>query len=370
MDIALAGLVCVILAVISKKLSLPSVPSYILAGLVLGSGGLGILRADEVSNAIAEAGVIMLLFYIGVNLNPKEISEKREMIFHSGLYDFLINFSVIYIISVLAGFSHVQAFLVASALYISSSAIVLQSLIENRKLIYRESEIVIWIMVFEDIVIAILIVLNNPESSDLFLFMVKVLVFTAITYMLSSYMPRLLGSLFQREDEIPALFAFTVALLGIAFEEFFHIPAGYSAIMLGLMLSGIKKLREIILPFKDVFLVLFFFFFGISVKLSTDGLILGIALAAVAAAGKITSGLITGRYLLKSWLSGLEIGLDTVARGEFSIFLIFAFGIGSEISAVTTAVIITSIAGAFMSKNSERIKSLAFRMAERVSRTR
>ncbi len=369
MDIALAGLICVILAVISKKLSLPSVPSYILAGLILGSGGLDLLRADEVSNAIAEAGVIMLLFYIGVNLNPREISEKKGMIFHSGLYDFLINFSLIYAISFLVGFSHVQAFLVASALYISSSAIVLQSLIENRKLMYRESEIVIWIMVFEDIAIALLIVLNNPESSGLFLFLVKILVFTAITYMLSNYMPRLLGGLFQREDEIPALFAFTVALLGIAFEEFFHIPAGYTAIMLGLMLSGIKKLREIILPFKDVFLVLFFFFFGISVTLSADGLILGLIFAAVAISGKVISGLITGRHLLKSWQSGLEIGLDTVARGEFSIFLIFAFGIGKEISTVTTAVIITSILGAFMSRNSERIISLASRMAEKVSKT-
>ncbi len=369
MDIAIAGLVCVVLAAISKKFSLPSVPAYILAGLIFGSGGLGLFTADKVSDTIAEAGVIMLLFYIGLNLNPREISEKKGMIFHSGLYDFLINFSLIYIISVLAGFDHTRAFLVASALYISSSAIVLQSLIENRKLIYRESEIVIWIMVFEDIVIALLIVLNNPETSDLIFFMLKVLILTALTYLLSGYMPKLIGGLFQREDEVPALFAFTVALLGVAFEEFFQIPAGYTAIMLGLMLSGIKRLKEIILPFKDVFLVLFFFFFGISVNLSTNGLVLGLVLAAVAIAGKIISGLITGRHLLKSWLSGLEIGLDTVARGEFSIFLIFAFGSGSEVSAVTAAVVITSIIGAFLSKNSEKIKISASKMAERFSST-
>ncbi len=365
MNIALAGLICAILAVASKKLSLPPVPAYILAGLILGETGFGVLKGDEVSNSIAEAGVIMLLFYIGLNLNPGEISEKKKTIFHSGLYDFVINFTLIYGISILAGFTHVQAFLIASALYISSSAIVLQSLIENRKLMFRESEVVIWIMVFEDIAIALLIVLNNPESSDLLLFMVKILAFTALTYWLSNHMPRLLGILFTRDDEIPVLLAFTAALLGIAFEEFFRIPAGFTAIMLGLMLSGIKNIREIVLPFKDVFLVLFFFFFGISVNLSSEGFVDGLILAAAAVAGKVISGMITGRYLFRSWLSGLEIGLDTVARGEFSIFLIFAFGTGKEVSAVTTAVIITSVLGAFLAKNSAKIRNMVSEFAER-----
>ncbi len=365
MDLALAGLICAILAVTSKKLSLPPVPAYILAGLILGETGFGILKGDEVSNTIAEAGVIMLLFYIGLNLNPKEISEKKKTIFHSGLYDFVINFALIYGISILVGFTHVQSFLIASALYISSSAIVLQSLIENRKLMFRESEVVIWIMVFEDIAIALLIVLNNPEGSDLLAFMVKVLAFTAITYLLSGYIPGIFGGFFSRDDEIPALFAFTAALLGIAFEEFFGIPAGYSAIMLGLMFSGIKNLREIILPFKDVFLVLFFFFFGISVNLSSNALVDGLIFAVVAIAGKVLSGMITGRHLFKSWLSGLEIGLDTVARGEFSVFLIFAFGVGREVSAVTAAVIITSVVGAFLARNSRRIKTMLSKLAEK-----
>ncbi len=365
MDIALAGLICVILAIISKRLSLPSVPVYILAGLFFGETGLGILNGDQLSNALAEAGVIMLLFYIGVNLNPKEISEKKRTIFHSGLYDFIVNFTLIYVISSLMGYSHTQAFLIASALYISSSAIVFQSLIENRKLMFRESEIVIWIMVFEDIAIAILIVLNNPETSELFLFTAKVLIFTVITYYLSNHIPKILGGFFSREDEIPVLFAFTIALLGIAFEEFFGIPAGYSAIMLGLMFSGIKNIREIILPFKDVFLILFFFFFGISVNLLPDGMIYGLLFAVSAIFGKIISGMITGRYILKSWISGIEIGLDTVARGEFSLFLIFAFGSDAESSVVVTAVIITSIVGSFLSKNSMRIKSWLLDFSEK-----
>ncbi|WP_456368471.1 cation:proton antiporter [Geoglobus sp.] len=352
MDLVLAGVICSLLALTAKKISFPAIPAYILGGILLGSSGMGVIRGDEVSRSIAEIGVIFLLFYIGLHINPKEISEKRKTIISAGTYDFVVNFSLTFTFAMLAGFSFQQSFLLASALYISSSAIVIQSLIENRKLIMREAETVVWIMVFEDIVIAVLIILNSLDTSTLLAFAVKLGAFTAATYLLSNYMPKLASGVFSRDDEVPALLAFSIAMLGIAFEEFFHIPAAYAALMFGMMLSGIRRVEEIILPFKDVFRILFFFFFGITAEIRGDSLLLGVILAFLAVVGKVTSGILTGIRVFGSWRSGIEIGIDTIARGEFSVFLAFAFGDEGIVSAITTMVIITSIAGAWMSKHS------------------
>ncbi|AKG91798.1 Kef-type K+ transport system, membrane component [Geoglobus ahangari] len=365
MDLVIAGIICSVLALIAKRISFPAIPAYIIVGILLGSSGLGVIRGDEVSRSIAEIGVIFLLFYIGLHINPKEISEKRRTIVSAGIYDFVVNFSLTFIFAMLAGFSFQQSFLLASAIYISSSAIVIQSLIENRKLIMREAETVVWIMVFEDIVIAILIILNSLDPSTLLLFAVKLSVFTAAIYILSNYTPKYAAGVFSRDDEVPALLAFSLAMLGLAFEEFFHIPAAYAALMLGMMLSGIRRVEEIILPFKDVFLILFFFFFGVTAEISGEAVTLGIILSALAIVGKVTSGIITGMRVFGSWKSGIEIGIDTIARGEFSVFLAFAFGDERIVSAITTAVLITSVTGAIMSKHSFAIAEKLEKIVER-----
>ena len=362
MDLVFAGIICSALALIAKRISFPAIPAYIIAGIILGSSGLGVIKGDEVSRSIAEIGVIFLLFYIGLHINPKEITEKRKTIVSAGTYDFLVNFSLTFVFAMIAGFSFQQSFLLASAIYISSSAIVIQSLIENRKLIMREAETVVWIMVFEDVVIAILIILNSLDPSTLLAFAVKLAVFTAITYFLSGHMPRYAEGVFSRDDEVPALLAFSLAMLGLAFEEFFHIPAAYAALMLGMTLSGIRKVEEVIVPFKDVFLIIFFFFFGITAEISGENFALGVVLSILAISGKLISGVLTGMKVFGSWRSGIEIGIDTIARGEFSIFLAFAFGDERIVSAITIAVIITSIAGAVMSKHSYAIAEMAERL--------
>ncbi|AIY90789.1 cation:proton antiporter [Geoglobus acetivorans] len=364
MEIAIAGLVCLIFAIIARKLSFPAIPVYIIAGLALGSSGFGILQADEVSKKIAEFGVVFLLFYIGLHINPREIGAKRKTIFASGFYDLLINFALVFILLSVTGFELSRAFIIASSLYISSSAIVLQSLIENRKLILKEAEIIVWMMVFEDIVIAILIVLNSIGFSDLMYFFAKLTVFTVTVLILSNTAPKYLDRAMERDDEVPLLLVFSAGLLGLAIEELFQIPYAYAAILIGLMFSQVKSVEEMVIPFKDVFLILFFFFFGVSTKFDMGGLALGIVLALVAISGKVASGLLTGLRTEKSWKSGLEIGLNTIARGEFSIFMAFAFGDVLTASAITVTVLITSILGSLTSRYSEKIISILGRASQ------
>ncbi|PKG31586.1 cation:proton antiporter, partial [Methanoregula sp.] len=62
----IALFVCLVLALISKYLSVPAIPFYILAGIVLGKAGIGIVQSDEISQFFSEIGLLFLLFFMGL----------------------------------------------------------------------------------------------------------------------------------------------------------------------------------------------------------------------------------------------------------------------------------------------------------------
>ncbi|AEA46715.1 cation:proton antiporter [Archaeoglobus veneficus] len=350
MNIPVALLICALLALAVRRFSLPPIPAYIVAGLALGKAGLGIFEPDEVTKSLSELGIVFLLFYVGLELNPRKIAEKGSEIAVSGLVDFAVNFSFGFLVALLFGFSFVESFVIASAIYISSSAIVIQSLIENRKLIFSEAETIIWLMVFEDILLILLILAISADVSELILFFAKVILLACAVFVPARLLHRHLASIFHRNDEVPILLAFSLASLAAYAASTLEIPEALAAIFLGIALSGIREVEVLIQPFKEVFLVIFFFFFGVSVELGYIDSILITSLILIAILGKLLGGLIIGRIVHKSTRSGVEIGTSIVARGEFSIFLASLYGLSHISSIITLLVVATSIIGSVSAK--------------------
>jgi len=106
-------------------------------------------------------------------------------------------------------------------------------------------------------------------------------------------------------------------------------------------------------PFKDVFMVIFFVFFGITINLSGSvsmGVIAIICLLAIAS--KLISGVLTGLALYGSARSGLEIWANTIGRSEFSIALAALYGSPPVAVTIAVMVIVTSLVGSFAAKYS------------------
>jgi CPA2 family monovalent cation:H+ antiporter-2 len=104
-------------------------------------------------------------------------------------------------------------------------------------------------------------------------------------------------------------------------------------------------------PFKDVFLVVFFVFFGITINLSGGmdmTMILTISLLAIVS--KFISGILAGIFIHESALAGIEIWGNTIGRGEFSIALAALYGSPLVATVIAAMVIVTSIVGAFTAK--------------------
>ena len=357
--IVLALFVCLILALITKYLSVPAIPFYILAGVLLGKAGLGMVASDEISRFFSEMGLIFLLFFMGLGLKPERIAANRSAVLVSGIIDLNVNMIIGFIAAYLLGFSITESLIVASAFYISSTAMAITSLIENRKLMLREAETVIWLMVFEDLVLIIFLAILSAGDQNLVLFLAKILGVLAVLYALAHYGKEFLISILDRDDELPIIFTFAAVLTTASVSIFLGVPATMMVIALGVAFATTDPdaFEQHARPFKDVFLVVFFVFFGVSIDFSGGVnwyMITIICLLAIVS--KLISGILTGIYMHGSALSGLEIWGNTIGRGEFSIAIAVLYGsplVGTTIAAM---VIVTSIIGSFTAKYSTSLR--------------
>ena len=353
--IVLALFICLVLALVTKYLSVPAIPFYIIAGVVLGKAGLGIVASDEISHFFSEMGLIFLLFFMGLGLKLERIAANRSAVLTSGIIDLNVNMFIGFAASYLLGFTLVESLIVASAFYISSTAMALTSLIENRKLMMKEADTIIWLMVFEDLVLIIFLALISAGDQNLIIFAVKILFVLGILYVLAHYGKEFLISILDRDDELPILFTFAAVLTTASFSMYLGVPETMMVIALGAAFATTDPdaFEQHARPFKDVFLVVFFVFFGVTIDLSGGVNIFVIAIICVLAiVSKLISGLLTGIFIHGSALSGLEIWGNTIGRGEFSIALAVLYGspvVGTTIAAM---VIVTSIFGAFTAKYS------------------
>jgi monovalent cation:H+ antiporter-2, CPA2 family len=366
--IALALGICLVLALASRRLSMPPIPFYILAGLAIGKSGLALVQPSPVSDFFVELGLIFLLFYVGLELKPERLLAKRSTFLRVGLLDLNINLAIGFVAALVLGFSLFEAVVIGSAFYISSSAITFASLIENRKLILRESETVVWMMLFEDIVLILLIVILHSGRSIPIDIFVKMALMVAAFFAAAHWGREPIRRILDRDDEIPVLVTFTVVVAVAFFARAIEVPETLIVIALGAALSTTypSVLEQQARPFKDVFLVLFFVFFGISVDFSSHlGLVSLAAIGLAAVGSKILSGMIIGRKIHGSSTAGIEIWSNTIARGEFSIILATLYGSAMVSSTIAAIVILTSITGSFTSRYSPLMKRCLVRLQSR-----
>jgi CPA2 family monovalent cation:H+ antiporter-2 len=368
--IVLALFICLILVLITKYLSVPAIPFYILAGVLLGKAGLGLVTSDEISNFFSGLGLIFLLFFMGLGLKPERIAANRSAVLTSGIIDLNVNMIIGFVAAYLLGFSISESLIVASAFYISSTAMAITSLIENRKLMLREAETVIWLMVFEDLILIIFLALISAGNQNLIVFLVKILGVLAVLYALAHYGKEFLISILDRDDELPIIFTFVAVLTTASVSMYLGIPETMMVIALGVAFATTDPdaFEQHARPFKDVFLVVFFVFFGVTIDFSGGVnwfMITIICLLAIVS--KLISGILTGIFIHRSALSGLEIWGNTIGRGEFSIAIAVLYGSPLVGTTIAVMVIVTSIIGSFTAKYSASLRKAIMHLGRKKS---
>lgn len=357
--IVLALFICLLLAIVTKHLSIPPVPFYILGGILLGKSGLSLVTSDEISYFFSQMGLLFLLFFMGLELKIDRIISNPKTVVTSGLIELTIDMGVGFVAAYLLGFSLQESLVIASAFYVTSTALVISSLIENRKLMMKEAETIVWLMVFDDIVLIVILAFLSVGDQNLIIFFAKIAGALAVMYAIAHYGKEFLIGILDRSDELPILFTFGAVLTTASFSMYLGIPETMMVIALGVALatSDPDAFEQHARPFRDVFLVVFFVFFGITVDLSgqMDFFVIGV-ICVLAVASKMLSGLLIGIFVHGSLSSGIEIGGSIISRGEFSIAIAALYGSPPVVAVIAAMVIVTSIVGAFTAKYTVRFR--------------
>ena len=278
LEISLVIVIAAVIAGLMKLIKQPIVIGYIIAGLILGPQLFHILRSSETFHIFSEMGIAILLFIVGLHLNPKEFAAFGKSAFLIGLSQIFLTSTFGFILATLLGFGLVEAIYLAVALSFSSTIVVLKLIADKRELEKLYARIVIGILLIQDIFAAIALILASTfsngsiEIAPFFLLVVKGILLVTGVYLIGNYVLPKLGRFFAQSQEY--LFLFSLAWgFGLAslFKHFgFSLEIG--ALIAGVALSVSPYSQEISAKLKslrDFFVVIFFITLGTQISFST-----------------------------------------------------------------------------------------------------
>jgi CPA2 family monovalent cation:H+ antiporter-2 len=333
-----------LLGLIASRFGLSAIPAYLLAGLLLGPNEprvLSLIQPSEVTEFVAEVGVVFLLFFLGLEFTLGRLARTRRHALVGGTIDFAVNAGVGLVVGVAAFGVSFTALILASAIYVSSSAVTVKGLIDFRRLADDETDLVLAILVAEDVVIALVLGFAagaGATGSETMITLAKAMGFVAgslaVSKWLSGAIDRFLDRL-PREFFLLAVFGFLVGMAAVA--EELGLSSAIGALMAGVVLSETSvrpEIEERFFSFRDVFAALFFFVFGLSIDISAVGQfgwILALAVA-LTVAGKVGGGYLAGISGGFTPRQSFNAGVALVAHGEFTVILA---GLASENPAIS-----------------------------------
>ncbi|WP_084079414.1 cation:proton antiporter [Demequina sp. NBRC 110057] len=369
------GIILLVLAGLGRlaaRIGIPSIPLYLLAGVLMGDGGLiPVSAGEEFLEVGAEIGVVLLLLLLGLEYSPQDLRNGLKSNWVAGLVDGLANGVPGFAVGLMLGWSPTASLLLAGVTYISSSGIIARLLDDFDRVANRETPVLLSILVMEDLVMAVflpitgvLLVGATLAQGALAAGIALGLVFLAFVVSLrfSERISRLVHS-HSRELLLLTVLGLTFLVAGLA--DAVQVSAAVGAFLLGLTLSGqvADDVRGLLPPLRDVFGGLFFVFFGLSIdpRDLIPVLLPALGLALVTAATKIATGVFAARRNGIGPKGQWRTGLSLIPRGEFSIVIAglgVAAGIEPMLGPFSAAyVLILAVVGSLAMRFADRIPS-------------
>ncbi len=354
-----------IVARLAGRLAVSPIPLYLIVGLAFGEGGLvPIVTSEEFIEVGAEIGVILLLLMLGLEYTASELVSAMRSTFAAGILDFGVNFTPGFLAGLLLGWGPTAALFLGGVTYISSSGVIAKLLGDLAWTGNSETPVVLSILVFEDLVMAILLpilgaaALGASATGAALSISIAVAVLVAALALTYWRGDRLGSVIFHGSEEVSLLTVLGLALVVAGLAEAVNVSAAVGAFLVGIGLSGDDAARahSLLSPFRDLFAAVFFVFFG----LSTDPQEIPGVLVAALVLGTVTAGtkLFVGWWAARRQGIGAagrrRTGLALIARGEFSIIVAgLAGGVAGaeELPALAAAyVLLMAVAGPIAAK--------------------
>jgi CPA2 family monovalent cation:H+ antiporter-2 len=369
-DIALIelGVIMLTLAVLGRgaaRFGLPTIPLFLVAGLIFSDGGIvPVTEAGPFIEIGASLGVIFLLFMLGLEYTPQELNQSMRTNARAGIVDALFNAAPGVAAGLILGWGGLGAAVLGGVTYISSSGIIAKLLTDLGRLGNRETPLILSILVIEDIVMAVFLPIlavllsGGSATSGIVSGTIAVLIVFGVLRF-STHVGHIINRLAAKSsDELILITLLGLATLVAGLAEYMHISYAIGAFLLGIAISGqvAERAREMLVPLRDAFAALFFVYFGLEVDpASLVGVAVPAVLLAVVGAGtKMASGWLSAQSAGLSKKGSMRTALTLIPRGEFSIVLAgigVASGINKDLSSMVVAyVLILAVGGSLAVK--------------------
>ena len=342
---------------IFKRIGLGSVLGYLVAGIAIGPFGFGLFQEPGDILAVAELGVVMLLFIIGLEMKPSRLWSLRREIFGLGLSQIAFCGALLTGIGILAGYPWQVAFIAAMGFTMTSTAIVLQLLDERGETNGLQGQKIVSVLLLEDLAIVPLLVAvallapmqeavigSSPRWLEV-LFALAAIV-SVVTF--SKYLLNPIFRLFAAAEarEVMTAAALLVVLGAALVMQLSGLSMAMGAFLAGVLLSESTfrhQLEADIEPFRGILLGLFFLSVGMSLDLAVIAQHWPLILVGVPAYMLVKSiGIyIVARGFKASHREGIYRAVLLAQGGEFA-FVLYSAAANVGLFDVTTNAVLTA----------------------------
>ena len=330
----IAGAVFILLfavGFIGMKVRIPGVVLYILLGIGLG----GHFSGNHLLHLAGEVGIVLLFFMLGMEFPVRRLAGIAKKVAPAGTLDLVLNLFLTMGLCMAFGLDWITAFLMGGVVYATSSSITAKILETSKRMANPESEFLLGLLIFEDIAapvaVAVLVGLTAGAALTAMTFgliMAKIVGLIIGAVIIGHLIFSRLGGFVDRhrshDNFILLVVGIALAYGGLAL--MLNLSEVLGAFLAGIILAEVRRtesLEHAVLPVRDLFLPLFFFYFGTTITFG-DGIPmvpLLITLLIWSVAGKIITGYYGARLYGLSKKVSLRAGLSFTQRGEFSVII-------------------------------------------------
>jgi CPA2 family monovalent cation:H+ antiporter-2 len=326
--------VAIVVVWLFHRIKIPSLVGFLAAGVLIGPGGFALIQRRGDIDLLAEVGVVLLLFSIGLEFSLKDLIRIRKLVLGAGGLQLTITGGLVCGIALASGLPTGQAVFIGALIGLSSTAIVLSLLQKSGELTAVHGQAKLGILLFQDLAVVPLILLvpmlagEVPSGGELAWTFGKVVLVVAGLWLAATYVfPKIIERVVRtQQSELFTLMTVVLAIGTAYVSGLAGLSLALGAFLAGLLISESPYSHQIlteVLPFRDVFNSLFFISVGMlfepDVFLDMPLELVGLILAVVLAKAIIIAAIIVAMgYGLRV---GVLAGLGLAQVGEFSFIL-------------------------------------------------
>lgn len=260
----------VLIIFLFQKIKAPTILGFLMAGILIGPSVLGLVKASHEVEIMAEIGIILLLFIIGIEFSLSMLSRIIKTVLIGGGLQVILTILATFGLAKLLGLPNNEALFFGFMISLSSTAIVLKQLQENNKLSTPHGKISLAILIFQDVVVVFFILLtpmlagkSENIGMDIFWMLLKAAILVVLVLGGARYLvPKILYQVAKTKNR--ELFLITIVAICFSVASLtnaFDLSLALGAFMAGLIISDSEYSHQAtgsIVPFREIFSSIFF----------------------------------------------------------------------------------------------------------------